>query len=188
MLRWLVLAPGVLVGVAAGLWLLVFVVSLISRELFDRPLETPEIADLSWPDFFEADLVGVVTSVADGDTLTLVADDRSHKVRLGGIDAPESNQPGGRAARRALIRKTRGKTVQVDVSEVDQYDRLVAQVRLGVRDINRELVREGHAWVYREYSWDPLLYLEERAAREQQRGLWARSDPIPPWEWRRRER
>ena len=172
----------------AALWLLAFLISAVSRELFDRPLELPELADLDWPDLFEADLTGRVTSVTDGDTLTLAADGRSHRVRLAGIDAPEADQPGGRAARRALIRKVRGRSVRVDVSEVDQYDRLVGRVRFGERDINRELVREGHAWVYRGYSWDPRLYLDELSARDEALGLWAATEPIAPWEWRRGQR
>lgn len=184
-LKWLLLAPGILLGVLAGVWLVTFTFGALSRAFFDAPASS-DASVLTLPDGFAADLTGRVTEVQDGDSLTLFADDRSHRVRLKGIDAPEHNQPWGRQARRALIRKVRGKTVRVDVSTFDRYDRLVADVRLGERDIARELVREGHAWVYRRFSADPRLLLEEREARQAKLGLWRDDEPVPPWEWRQR--
>jgi hypothetical protein len=55
-------------------------------------------------------------------------------------------------------------------------------------DINRELVREGHAWVYRQYLEDESLLKDEAAAKEEQLGLWSLADPVAPWEWRRGKR
>lgn len=54
--------------------------------------------------------------------------------------------------------------------------------------MNRWLVRRGHAWVYDRYADDPRLPALEREARRHRRGLWRRSDPIPPWRWRDGER
>jgi len=51
--------------------------------------------------------------------------------------------------------------------------------------VNRELVREGHAWVYTRYLRDTTLVADEAHAREQQLGLWSIADPIEPWVWRR---
>ena len=46
-------------------------------------------------------LVGKVVKVADGDTVTVLDADRvQHRVRLAGIDAPESNQPSARRRRK----------------------------------------------------------------------------------------
>ena len=134
------------------------------------------------------ELLGRVEGVADGDTLTVSVDGSRHRVRLHQIDAPEMDQPGAEEARRALRDKVDGRYVRLDVVTVDEYGRLVAGVHLGDRDINRELVREGNAWAYRRYLEDSAVLDDERAARVAERGLWAQSDPVAPWDWRRSRR
>jgi hypothetical protein len=59
-------------------------------------------------------------------------------------------------------------------------------VRSSGRDINREMVREGHAWVARRFSHDPTLLDDESHARAARAGLWGlpESERVPPWEWR----
>ena len=76
----------------------------------------------------------------------------------------------------------------VEATTVDQYDRLVATVWVGGRDINREMIAEGHAWAYRRYLEDDSLLDVEAQARDARKGLWQFKDPTPPWEWRRRQR
>ena len=44
------------------------------------------------------------------------------------------------------------------------------------------------AWHYKQYSDDVSLAKAEQDARDAQRGLWADSKPIPPWDWRKGER
>jgi micrococcal nuclease len=57
------------------------------------------------------------------------------------------------------------------------------------RNLNRELVKAGLAWSYRQYArHDRELERLEAEARKAKRGLWADSNPIPPWEWRRSQR
>ncbi|HEX7038315.1 MAG TPA: thermonuclease family protein [Pseudomonadales bacterium] len=129
-------------------------------------------------------LVGRVDYVADGDTLTVRIGGQRHRIRLHEIDAPEQGQPGSREARRALADKVEGNYVRVQIADVDEYGRTVGKVWLGERDINRELVREGHAWAYRRYLDDSSLLEDEAAAREAGRGLWQHPAPVPPWEWR----
>ncbi len=129
-------------------------------------------------------LLGRVDHVADGDTLTITTDGDRYRIRLHEIDAPEHDQPGSRESRRALADKVDGKYVRVTVETVDDYGRTVGKVWLGNRDINREMVREGHAWVYRRYLKDDSLLADEAAARRAERGLWNRADPMPPWQWR----
>lgn len=132
----------------------------------------------------DAHLLGRVEHVADGDTLSLEAHGSRVRVRLFEIDAPEHDQPGSDEARNALVRKVDGKYVRIEVEAVDDYGRIVGKVWLGERDINRELVSEGHAWVYRHYLKDRSLLDDEAAARAAARGLWALPDPVAPWEWR----
>lgn len=136
-------------------------------------------------------LTGRVVGVTDGDTLTVLGDGhRPVKVRLAEIDTPESRQPWGKRAKQALSQKVFGKDVEVEVLDIDRYGRRVGRVRLGERDINREMVAEGHAWVYREYLRDRSLLDVEAAARAAGRGLWGlpESDRQEPSRWRRQHR
>ncbi len=50
------------------------------------------------------------------------------------------------------------------------------------------MVREGHAWAYRQYLSDGSLLMDEAKAKEQGIGLWSIADPVAPWEWRRGSR
>lgn len=134
------------------------------------------------------ELLGRVISIADGDTLTLLVDRQQTRVRLAQIDTPERGQPWARRARQALSEKVFRKDVRVEVVDVDRYGRTVGQVWLGDRDINREMVAEGHAWAFRRYLTDRSLLEDEKRAREAERGLWSQSMPVPPWEWRRGQR
>jgi endonuclease YncB( thermonuclease family) len=70
------------------------------------------------------------------------------------------------------------------VQNKDRYGRTVADVWLNTRWINLELVREGWAWMYRQYSKSPELDQAEQQARESKAGLWADKSPVPPWAYR----
>jgi len=131
-------------------------------------------------------LRGKVVGITDGDTLTVLVDRQSVKVRLAEIDTPERGQPWANRTKRALSVKVFGQVVDVQVVDTDRYGRTVAKIYLDRRDINREMVREGHVWVYRKYLRDPALLEDERQARKAELGLWAlpEAQRIPPWEWR----
>ena len=58
---------------------------------------------------------------------------------------------------------------------------------VGSEDVSIELLRAGLAWHFRAHSSDALLAREETEARAARRGLWADKDPVPAWDWRRRE-
>ena len=70
----------------------------------------------------------------------------------------------------------------------DRYQRTLGRVYRGDLDVNAEQVRQGMAWVYRQYSKDASLYQIEAEAKEQKRGLWRDPAPVPPWEWRKDRR
>ena len=139
-------------------------------------------------------VAGTVVGISDGDTLTLLVNDAGQRaqkrVRLTEIDTPERAQPWGARARQALADKVFRRDVRVAATGEDRYGRVLGRIYLGERDVNRELVREGHAWVYRRYSSDIWLLDDERRAREAQLGLWSlpRAQQVPPWEWRRGRR
>lgn len=138
----------------------------------------------------DADLSGRVTRVIDGDSLQIqVAGAGPVEVRLHGIDAPEWNQPHGRRARWELFRLVGYRRVELTSRTTDTYGRLVATVYRDGHSVNAEMVRRGYAWWYRRYApSESGLERAEEAARFQRRGLWRDDDPLPPWEWRRRQR
>lgn len=131
-------------------------------------------------------LVGQVVGIADGDTLTLLVGQVPHVIRLQAIDAPEKGQPFGRAARDALAAICFRKTATALVASQDRYGREVALVVCDQTAANDAMVRQGFAWVYRQYAkGQGGLYEAEDEARTALRGLWADRDPVPPWTWRK---
>jgi endonuclease YncB( thermonuclease family) len=126
-----------------------------------------------------------VDVVHDGDTVTcLDTTGKPQKIRLRGIDAPEFDQPHGREARQALALKLTGGSVRVEGAARDQHGRLLGTLWLDDRDLNRELVAEGHAWVFGGFAPDPDLLAAEAEARQARRGLWAAPHPLAPQQWR----
>lgn len=132
------------------------------------------------------DFVGFVQKVHDGDTITV----DGVKVRLYGIDAPELSQPGGEASRDHLRALLRGQRVKVAVMDKDAYGRTVGRLFLpDGSDVCAEMVRAGHAWVYRKYCRDCRdLLAAEALARWRGIGLWSEEAPTPPWQWRKQHR
>ena len=136
-----------------------------------------------------AQLAGPVT-VTDGDTLKV----SGQRIRLFGIDAPESKQTcvaGGQrwhcgtSATRTLAKRLAGRPVACSERNRDRYGRVVAVCRAGDEDINAWIVSQRFALAYRKYS---TAYVEqERAAKAARRGLW-RGDFVAPWDWRRGNR
>jgi len=109
---------------------------------------------------------------------------------LAEIDTPERRQPWGSRAKQALSGKVFRENVEVRVRNTDRYGRTVGHVWIGDRNINREMICEGHAWVYRRYLDDKTLLDDETRAREGKVGLWGlpEAERVPPWEWRRGKR
>jgi endonuclease YncB( thermonuclease family) len=129
---------------------------------------------------------GRVIGVADGDTLTLLVDREQIRIRLAQIDAPEFNQPYGTRAKRALSALAFRKWARVEVVDIDRYGRSVGEVFIDGIDVNRAMVREGHAWAYTKYLYTPEIIELEDAARAANKGLWAlpEGQREPPWIWR----
>jgi len=85
------------------------------------------------------ELRGKVVSVSDGDTITVFdAKQEQHKVRLNGIDAPESSQDFGQVSKRNLSSLIFGKEVVVMWQKIDRYSRIVGNVSFDGKDINLE--------------------------------------------------
>jgi endonuclease YncB( thermonuclease family) len=140
-------------------------------------------------------ITGKVIGIADGDTLTVLdGANQQHKIRLDGIDAPESNQDFGSRSKQSLSDLIFGKKVTITGSNKDRYGRVVGKVKLDGKDINLEQINRGMAWFYRQYAKelspeDQKLYDEtETKARYARRGLWIASSPMPPWKFRAENR
>lgn len=146
------------------------------------------------PSFAET-LLGEIVGISDGDTITVLdADRKTHKVRLAGIDTPESKQPWGYRAKESLSDLTYRKSAQVEWRKADRYGRIVGKVIVGGKDVCLEQIRRGMAWHYKKYEneqplEDRLAYAKaEWEAREMRLGLWSEPGTIPPWDWRKANR
>ena len=131
-----------------------------------------------------------VMKVKDGDSLVMrTSDGESVEARLFGIDAPEYSQAHGGAAKRALSAKVAMRKVGFKEIDVDSYGRRVVVLYRQSRNINAELVCEGHAWWYRRHARREKEFEDcEATARADRLGLWRDDDPEPPWQWRRDRR
>lgn len=127
---------------------------------------------------------GLVVEVIDGDGIKAVRDGRAIEIRLNGIDCPEYRQPYGQEARKFLRNQIFARKVRIDATGIDKYNRTLAWIYSGERNINLELVKRGLAWHYKYYSSDPEFAQAEIKAREARIGLWRQPNPIPPWEYR----
>ena len=133
-----------------------------------------------------------VESVGDGDSFKARRNGRTVRGRLYGIDSPEFKQRYGYQSRqlaRQLLPK-RGEIVVYPVDR-DQYGRVVGLVRSGGILVNREMVRQGAAWLYPRYCRERAFCAELKVMQEQARsarlGLWQDANPEPPWIWKRRQ-
>lgn len=127
---------------------------------------------------------GKCVSVADGDTIGVMKEGKEVKIRLDGIDCPESGQDFSSKAKRFTSDLAYDKDVEVRVKEFDKYGRSVARVIVGGKDISVELVKAGLAWHYKQYSTDTVLARAEVVARQGEVGLWALNSPVAPWDYR----
>ena len=164
---------------------LVISISLIFFSLTNIDVESGEIKSIS----------GMV-EVIDGDTIKI----EKKKIRLFGIDAPEKKQkcqkpwltisfmtfnkdyPCGEISTLKLKNKINNKFITCKSTNKDRYKRFIAECFKGKTNINRWMVRNGYAIVYKKYSNKYLA--AENLAKNEKLGLWVGSFEMP-WEWRK---
>lgn len=135
----------------------------------------------------EVGFIARVVGVIDGDTIEVLdAQNRSQRVRLDQLDAPERGQPWNELSKRALSDLVFNKEVRIIPVDQDRYGRLVAEVWVGELNVSRELISLGAAHAFRRYLRDQSLIEVEAEARRNARGLWSLppDQQVPPWEWR----
>lgn len=138
-------------------------------------------------------LEGVVTKVTDGDTIWVrpvqcseAVRCRLVKIRMQGIDAPERCQAWGTQATQALRSRLLNQTVQVNYSSRDVYGRVLGQVFMGREDIGAWMVKQGHAWSYRERRNAGPYAPEQARAERSGLGLFSESQATEPRVFRKR--
>lgn len=128
--------------------------------------------------------------VVDGDTIEVGIGGQSYRVRYIGIDTPETVDPrkpvqcfGKEAAERnRQLVEGRAVALEKDVSEVDQYGRLLRYVWVGDRMVNAVLVEEGYAMASTyppDVKYAGLFASLQAQAREAGRGLWGAACASP---------
>ena len=137
-----------------------------------------------------AEITGI-PRIVDGDTVEI----GQVKVRLSGIDAPETDQicldvkgekwPCGVAARNELIKHSNGQPWECTTTGTDQYGRSLANCFLEGEDVSKWMVRSGWGLSFIRYSH--AYDTDEVAARDAHAGLWSGSF-IAPWNWRHRNK
>lgn len=139
---------------------------------------------------FPFEMTGICVGVSDGDSLLLeLPGGERVRVRLFGIDAPEKDQDFALPARKKLTRLVYDKQIRVEVQDMDKYGRYVGKVYAGARYVNRFMLKEGLAWLYRHYAaGDAELAEAEARARAAKRGIWASSAPLRPRNFRSERR
>ncbi|MGD9563070.1 MAG: thermonuclease family protein [Pyrinomonadaceae bacterium] len=131
-----------------------------------------------------------VVGISDGDTITVLTNRKQSKIRLAGIDAPETGQDYSDAAKRYLSSLIFGETVALEGRKVDRYGRLVAKVIHNGRDINLMMIENGLAWHFSKYASEQspsdrvAYYKAEIAARKAGLNLWRYPNPVAPWDFR----
>ena len=134
---------------------------------------------------------GKVVGVTDGDTIRVLQNGKQVKIRLYGIDTPEKAQSFGKKAKKFTTNFAANKMADVKPIDTDYRGRTVGLVTIYGKSLNKALVRNGYAWVYRDYckesfcyEWSKLEYIAKKAKA----GLWIEPNPIPPWKWRKAKR
>ncbi|UXC19992.1 MULTISPECIES: thermonuclease family protein [Comamonas] len=135
----------------------------------------------------------LIVGISDGDTLTARCGApgayEQIKIRLGGIDAPESRQPFGQKSKQNLSDLCFQAQAEITPKSKDRYGRTIADVRCGGLDAGQHQVATGMAWYYVKYGkgYEWLQSIEE-SARVSELGVWSEPNPVPPWDWRKSKR
>lgn len=144
-----------------------------------------------------------VTAISDGDTITCFdpINRKQEKIRLRGIDAPESKQPFGQRSKQSLAALAHGKQATIKWDKRDRWGRIIGAVWVEpagctscghTLDTGRAQLIAGMAWWFKRYAKDQPVEerhqyeFEENEAKVRRIGLWQDKQPIAPWEWRKR--
>lgn len=147
---------------------------LISLSTFSEPLNKIE---------------GKIVRVIDGDTVIILdSSNDQHRIRLDGIDAPESGQPYGNKATEFVKEITREKKIVVEWRKKDRYNRILGVVYADGMNVNKALLENGLAWHYKFFNNDADLAKLELQARKVKLNIWSETNPVEPYLWRKNKK
>lgn len=136
-----------------------------------------------------------VTYVCDGDSIWVKTwYGRRVKLRLLGIDAPETEQAFGGMSQIILARMIEGRRIDVAAVDRDIYGRYVSALLCDGEDVCLRMIERGAAWPYFHYFNRMPRDVAQRyrhafeLARRDRIGLWQEENPEAPWNWRKRHR
>ena len=137
----------------------------------------------------------VVTKIIDGDSIKASINGQVKNIRLACIDAMESNAPMGKKSKAVLESLIPiGTTVQLNIVQVDRYQRLVAEIYKNEELINEKMLEGGAAIIYPRYLNNckgnrRKLITAQQEAKNQKVGFWGlpTNQQINPWDWRRKK-
>ena len=124
---------------------------------------------------FSEKIIEGKAKIIDGDTIHI----NKNKIRLHGIDAPEIKQTCkiedkiwncGIKSSLALKKLILDNNITCVVSDIDKYNRYIAECFINNQNINKLMVRNGWAIAYRYYSIDFIE--EEKLAEKDKIGIW----------------
>ena len=140
---------------------------------------------------YRAEIISGKANIVDGDTLII----GTTRIRLEGIDAPESDQiclngavhrwTCGIEARNRLVGHIGARSVECSPRGLDAYGRTLAVCRADGEDLNKWMVSQGWALAYVKYS--NVYVPDQEDARSERRGLWSGAF-VAPWDWRHRDK
>lgn len=135
-------------------------------------------------------VIGKVISIVDGDTYdVLIQDNKTIRVRMEGIDAPEKGMPFYQKSKKYLSDLCFGKQIKFKVTGVDNHERILAYSFLeDGKELSQEMIKDGLAWHFKKYNSDQELSEFEIEARNLRKGLWIDENPMSPWENRKLHR
>lgn len=137
----------------------------------------------------EESIEAVVTKVIDGDSIKAKdKEGKEYEIQIEGTDAPESKQAYGKEATEALRAMLADHPIRVTWRKKDNFERLLAQVYVGEKHINSDMIRDGHAWHFKRYNKSEMLAECETEAKTEKRGLWGTTNPQAPWDYRKENR
>jgi endonuclease YncB( thermonuclease family) len=135
-------------------------------------------------------LDGLVTSVHDGDSITIAG--ISQKIRIRNMDAPElankslgwGYQPYASEARTSLLNLCGGKIATLTNMKTDFYGRIDARVNCQGFDVATWQLDNGLAWPYH-YNTPKKYKRMALDAKGKNLGLWVLPNATDPWAWRK---
>jgi len=136
------------------------------------------------------EMKGVVEKVIDGDSIKIREEGGGevHEIQIEGTDAPEAKQDYGAESTEALRKMALDRKVRITWTKKDNFGRRLAQVYVGDDHINRNMIRDGHAWHFKRYNQSKELAQLEEEAKKAKRGLWGTENPQAPWDYRKENR